>query len=269
MSSLAPRPWRWVNAAVQEEGSTRSLALLRVGLVFLLWARWAKDLALFQTHDALSLPIAALFYVSTLLMLFGVHTRLSGWVMALSVAGVVGYVDFTLRHISHHHTLLLLFVSVLLAMSPAGRSFSWDRLRAPVSGGEIGPLFAQRLIALQVSSVYFWSAVDKSSWAWISGQRLQMIFMEQYTDFAWPEWPGFAEAMALGGAGSLALEYALAFGLWIPGARRVLLPLGLAFHALIYVTLPVATYSATMALLYLAFLPPAKVHATIDQLLGR
>lgn len=273
MSSVARAPWRWLNDAVQEEGSTRSLALIRIGLVLLLWARWAKDLAAFQSHDMASAAIAASFYVCTVLVLVGIRTRVTGWLLALSTTGVVVYVDFVLRDTSHHHTALLLVVTWLMALAPAGRSLSWDRLRpARDSGGatdEIGPLWPQRLIALQVSSVYFWSAVDKSTWAWFSGQRLQMIFMEQYTDFVWPEWSGFTVLMALGGAGSLMLEYALAFGLWVPRLRRVLLPLGLLFHAIIYVTLPVATYSLTMALLYLAFIPPERVHVTIERLLGR
>jgi hypothetical protein len=39
-------------------------------------------------------------------------------------------------------------------------------------------------------------------------------------------------------------------------------------HATFYIMLPVATYSATIILLYLAFLDADRVHRFIDQLVG-
>ena len=51
-------------------------------------------------------------------------------------------------------------------------------------------------------------------------------------------------------------------------ARYLLLP-GLAFHAVIYCTLPVYTFSATMVVLYLAYFDPDDVHGFIDRLQGR
>jgi hypothetical protein len=59
--------------------------------------------------------------------------------------------------------------------------------------------------------------------------------------------------------GIVGLEFALAVGVWRPRIHRVLLPLGVAFHATLYVLLPVATFSATMVLLYLAVMVPEAV----------
>ena len=59
------------------------------------------------------------------------------------------------------------------------------------------------------------------------------------------------------------LEYALAFGLPFRATRRYLVLPGLAFHAIIYVSLPVATFSATMILLYLAYYDPEAVDRVI------
>ena len=50
-------------------------------------------------------------------------------------------------------------------------------------------------------------------------------------------------------------------------AASLVLP-GLAFHAIIYVTLPVYTFSATMALLYLAYFDADAVDKVIARLQG-
>ena len=51
------------------EGSTRSLGILRIGLVLILWARWAKDFNYFSVH-----PIGA--HASILGFCFFVFTSL-------------------------------------------------------------------------------------------------------------------------------------------------------------------------------------------------
>ena len=66
----------------------------------------------------------------------------------------------------------------------------------------------------------------------------------------------------------VALEYCLAFGLPFRRTRRYLVLPGLAFHAIIYVTLPVYTFSATMALLYLAYFDADAVDRVIARLQG-
>ena len=67
----------------------------------------------------------------------------------------------------------------------------------------------------------------------------------------------------------MALEFALALGVWRPRWHRLLLPLGVAFHAGLYVLLPVHTFSATMVLLYLAVIDPSAVHRAVAAALPR
>ena len=78
--------------------------------------------------------------------------------------------------------------SGLLALSPCGRSFSWDRYRALAQARdardippEYGDLWPQRLIALQLAALYFWAAVDKTNWSFLSGERLEQAFTWSYT----------------------------------------------------------------------------------------
>ena len=63
-------------------------------------------------------------------------------------------------------------------------------------------------------------------------------------------------------------EYALVVGLWVPRLRWWFLGLGLLFHALIYVSLSVLTFSALMFVLYLAFVPPDVVDRALHRLVA-
>ena len=55
----------------------------------------------------------------------------------------------------------------------------------------------------------------------------------------------------------------------VPRWRRWVVPVGLSLHATFYLMLPVATYSATAMVLYLALLDPAAVHRFLDRMQGR
>jgi hypothetical protein len=65
---------------------------------------------------------------------------------------------------------------------------------------------------------------------------------------------------------TVSVELVLAFGLWFKRLQPWLIPLGLIFHALLYVLLPVGTYSLNMWLLYLAYLDPDAVHRFLDRM---
>jgi hypothetical protein len=130
---------------------------------------------------------------------------------------------------------------------------------------ERGSLWGIRLVALQLSAVYFWGAVDKTTGPFLSGQRMEAILVQYYFDLDLPRSSLFHPLVAMSSVATVALEYALAIGLWIPRFQRRLMVAGIVFHAIIYLTLPVQTFSLAACLLYLAFLPPDDVHAFIDR----
>jgi hypothetical protein len=66
----------------------------------------------------------------------------------------------------------------------------------------------------------------------------------------------------------VAVEYFLAFAIFVRRWQAFVLPMGLALHAAFYVLLPVNTYSATMMVLYLALLDPDAVHRFLDRIQG-
>jgi hypothetical protein len=262
----------------REEGSTRSAALIRIGLASLMWSRWGYELLPFRNPGVIAVAIGLSYYLSTTLMFFGYQARAAtAWAGLTALAawyflGIHGHRDA----FSHHHTYLLSVAPVLAAFTSCGTSYSVDRwlaVRRAEKGGEDppperAPLWGMRLLALQMSAVYFWGGFEKTRAAFLLGDRLESIALFFYFGSEYPKVPFFHALVVISAVVTTVLEYALAFGLWIPRARKWLIPIGLAFHALLYVSVPVMTFTATMWLLYLAFIPPDTVHNVIERLSG-
>src|SRR5690606_29694313 len=98
---------------------------------------------------------------------------------------------------------------------------------------------------------------------------LEHIFLYYYSGSDYPSLPGFRGLAMLTAISVVILEYALAFGMPFARSRRYLVLPGLVFHAIIYCTLPVYTFSATMVVLYLAYFDPGTVHRLIERLHGQ
>lgn len=269
---------RFAEWAINREASSRSSALIRIGIALLFWSRWAGELLFFRDQSALGLMLSLNFFAATALLFVGYQSRI-----AAAWAGIVGmamyyYIGHELGREpwTHHHTYLLAMAALLLTLTPCGRSYSLDRYLAVVRAArensrppaERGNVWGLRLIVIQLSVLYFFSAFDKTQVGFLSGARLEHIFLWYYAGSDYPMLPGFAWLAMLVAAAVVILEYALAFGLPFKRTRRWLLPLGIAFHAAIYITLPVYTFSATMLLLYLAYFDPDAVHWTIDRIQG-
>jgi hypothetical protein len=269
---------RFADWAANSYGSSRSSALIRIGIAMLFWSRWAGELLLYMNQSAIGLFLSVNFFIATTLLLIGYHSRVAAvWTGAV---GLVIYYYF--GHVlgrepwTHHHTYLLAVAALFVGLTPCDRSYSLDRYlavtRAERAGTtpppEYGNLWGLRLIVLQLSVLYFFSAYDKTNFAFLSGARLEHIFLWYYSGSDYPDLPGFHALTIVTAVMVVVLEYALAFGLPFRVTRRWLVWLGLAFHAIIYVTLPVFTFSATMILLYLAYYDPEAVGRVIARLQG-
>lgn len=267
---------RFVDWAVDTEGSSRSSALIRIGLAMLFWSRWSGELLLYRDQSPAGLFLAANFFVATMLLFIGYHSRAAAvWAGSVGLA-MYYYFGFQLGREpwTHHHTYLLAVAALLIALTPCGRSYSLDRYLAVAHAArmgvpppaERGNLWGLRLIVVQLSVLYFFAAFDKSNHAFLSGARIEQIFLWFYAGSDYPA--GLALPATIVSFGVVALEYGLAFGLPFRATRRYLVLPGLAFHAIIYLTLPVYTFSATMALLYLAYFDADAVDRVIARLQG-
>lgn len=269
---------RFFEWAVCTEGSSRSSALIRIGLVFLIWARFASEQLAYKHELGWQTAFSIAFYLFTVLMLFGVFSKISTFItgiLTLSFYFYFGLVE-DYEPYRHHHTYWLGIATLFCALTPCGRSFSFDRWyairqareRNAAFPAETGNLWGLRLIVIQLSLMYFWSAYDKTHAGFLNGDRLEAIFMNFYIGSNLDQWSSWLWVFAVASWFVVIIEYVLAFGLPFKRTRRYLLIPGLLLHAAFYVMLPVNTYSATIILLYLAYLDPGKVHKFIDDMMS-
>ncbi len=266
-------------AQLDRVGSTRALGLMRIGIGLLCWSRWAGELMPLRNPGPWYWVVALSFYLSTTAMILGFGTRVATAATAGTLVWMVGGFGWMAGHEpwTHHHTHLLMLAAVWLAFTPCGRSFSLDRWlqvrRARANGEppppEVGPLWAVPLLAVQVSAVYFFSAIDKSTVRFLSGHHLEAAFTKLYTGSDPVAIPGFALFCLVSAWVVVILEYVLPFALFVRPWQKWLVPLGMAFHLLLFVSIPVGPFSLTMCVLYLAYLHPDDVHRIVDELLDR
>jgi hypothetical protein len=274
--------WAWVMSLLSWEGSTRAVGLARIGLVLTMWARFASSVRPFDDMRTDRLLLSAAFFLVTPLMFVGLWTRVVAPINAallLVLYFVYGFGLFGAGEVemwSHHHVYAMVVFGVLLAMTPCGRSFSIDRWfdvrRAERQGvsppPESGPLWATSLITLQLVMMYLWTAWDKTFWGFVNGDRLGMMAAELYSGGSLPDAWWFSAALAVMGTVTLVVEWVLPIALPFARTHRWSVPLGLALHAVIYVSVPVATYTVTMWLYYLITVRPDVVHRALDVSLG-
>ena len=250
--------------------STRSVGLIRIGLVLLIWSEWAGELILCRDIRPGAILLNSAFFLFSGLMCVGLWARVS----SMGTAIIVSIMFSIHQSFRHHHTFLLVIATLFIALTPCGRSYSLDRwlaLRRALKSGlpsppEIGNLWGLRLIAIQLSMVYFWTAYEKLYWGFLSGDRMEMLVYNYYAGYDYASIPGFSVLCCIAAITTVILEFLLAFGLYIPKFHKYLMPAGIVLHILFYLLLPIRTFTLAMILLYLAFISAASVHRFIDNM---
>ncbi len=262
----------------ETEGSTRPAGLLRIALAFLIWVRFADELAFYESGTVISVAFSALFFLATACMLLGLRARLATGITAV----LLGFMYFGaglsagVTSWTSHHIYLLLSTTALLAFAPCGASFSIDRLREVSKAEredkslppERASLIVMRLIALQVVAVYFWGAVDKTTLSWISGERLQQVFWWQYSGRLLFGAVTSSYVTIFLSVAVLVVEYLIAPAILIRRFQPVAIPAAIILHASFYMFLPVKTFSGTMILLYLAVIDADDTNRVIERMMG-
>lgn len=276
---VAPRSWlerlRTFNDA---EGSSRTAALIRIGLALAVWARFAESMLLFKDLSQIGLLRGVAFYVLTTAMLLGFRSRLSAFLTGMLLYAFYHYwgQGQGREPWAHHHVYVLAVGTTLTSLTPCGRSYSIDRwlaVRRAEKAGEAppperGPVWGLRLIMIQLGTIYVFAALDKTTAAFLSGERMEHFLAGHYLGIDHPSEGWVPVACQLAAVTTVALEFALAFGLPFARTRRYLFIPGLLLHASFYVLLPVQTYTVTMFVLYLAYVDPDAAHRTIDRMQG-
>ena len=263
---------------VMSIGSSRSSALIRIGLGIIVWARFAYEQLPFFHELGWRTVFSLLFYLFTTLMIVGYKARITTFIAGLLTMSFYYFFGLVLDHepYTHHHTYWLGMATLLCALTPCDKSYSLDRWlavrKAQRTGNplplEAGNLWGLRLIVIQLTMMYFWSAFDKLHLGFLEGDRLEALFMRYYIGSSLSHWEAWSWAFAVAAWIVVVLEFALAIFLPFPQTRKYFVLLGLALHLCFYVMLPVYTYSITIILLYLAYFDADQIHLVLDDLQG-
>jgi hypothetical protein len=259
-------------------GSTRALGLLRIAFAALAWSVWAEPYRLFESSGALQMCLGCVFMVSSSLMFAGLWSRTSAAVTGFAAFHLIytrGIIPGVIGHASNNHYLLATGIT-LLALAPCGRSLSLDRLlalrHAERAGlqppDETGPLWVQRLLYIQLSAVYLWATQMRMTAGFLSGERVQHMWLTFYSGADLPEHALFAPLCQAIAIFTVLLEPALGIGLYFRRPRPWLMAAGILFHGVLYWMLEVGSFSLITLAFYICFIPPEATHRFIGRFAG-
>lgn len=262
---------------VSRPGSTRHLAVIRMGLVAAAWSEWASARMFYKATSLPDLLVTLVFFLSTTTAFFGWFSRVSMGVAGATAMGLVyGYGLYgEVDTYWHNHCKVLAHAMLLTALVPCGNLWSVDRWlqvrRAERHGEPIpssdGDGWATRLLCFAEATVWFWGAADKLSVKFLSGDRMLQIIVSFYPVLA--GWLAVvAPVLTVVSVLTVLLEFALPLGLWFRRARPLLMGSALLLHGSFYVLLPVGTFSVTMIVLLLAWFDPDEIDALWRRLDG-
>jgi hypothetical protein len=253
--------------ATSYPGSTRSVALMRIGLVLVGWAEFGEAV---QPHKVAPL-LSLFFYVATFAALIGYRAPYAAFASGAAYLLILRLVPSQMLH----HTYLLAVTMLLLSLTPCGGSLSLDRLRAVRAArarnepppAEEGNLWALRLIGVELSAVLFWSAYHKLALAFLTGDRLEQMLVYFYTGLPVMT-PGWAKALlGLAGTSVVLVELSASVLLWLPKYRMKALAACFLVTTFFQVALAIRAFGFLSYVMYLAFVPPETVHRVLSQLL--
>lgn len=225
-------------------------------------AGWLRYSPLQYVQDPTSVRIfMAVTTVVAVLFTLGWRTRI------MSVLLYLGLLSIYHRNIPTNcgADALLMITVFYLMLSPCGAACSLDARRiARRRGTAAEPLivpWAQRLIQLQLSLIYFDTSILKCNGAtWLGGTalhyvlhiaefgRLDLTFLAQY--------PLLINALTYS---ALLVEFALAFLLWFRPTRSWVILSGLILHGSILFMVNIPLFGELMTACYLVFLTPAEL----------
>jgi len=223
------------------------------------------------TSDVDAILAVALLGVVGLLLALGVKTRamsVVNFLLLLSIArrnpNVINSGDSLLRHFGF-----------FLMFAPAGASLSWDRWRKHRDTFWEIPWrspWALRLIQIQVSFLYFFSAYAKAQGpTWVTGTAVGKVWRAGDLvrfDVPLPIYDSLLMSNLVT-YGTLVAELSLAILIWNRRARPYVIVMGLLLHLGIEITLAVGFFSTVACMGYVAFVPEERASQAIAWLRGR
>jgi predicted DCC family thiol-disulfide oxidoreductase YuxK len=239
--SMTPSPASLLNAAFPSRpiGVMRVIvgcaALLKLTQMAPLLFRLA-DPALLQAPYWAGVPrltrasavaICVFWAVSATSFLLGARSRVAGGILSVTLVAVL-LMD---QQLWSNNLYLLTICVFLVTAADSGASLSIDARRNGIR--EYVPAGMVNLIRLQLSIIYFYTAVAKVSAGYLSGAVLRSSF----------RWIPLAEhiprrLLVVAAILSIAMELFLSIGIWFAATRPFVFVIGAAFHVFTVVSLP-------------------------------
>jgi predicted DCC family thiol-disulfide oxidoreductase YuxK/uncharacterized membrane protein YphA (DoxX/SURF4 family) len=182
-----------------------------------------------RLSPASAVAITVFWAISATFFLLGARTRVAGGVLTATLV-----VALLVDQQAWSNNLYLLTICVfLLTAADSGASLSIDARRHGTR--EYVPVGMVNLIRLQLSIMYFYTAVAKVSAGYLSGAVLR-------SSFRWMPWADQIPRRLLVAAAlfSIAMEIFLSIGIWFAPTRPFVFVIGAAFHAFTVASLPPA-----------------------------
>ena len=204
--------------------------------------------------------------LAAIALALGWHSRIA----AVLVAVLLLVIQRRDVYVLNSGDTLLRDLAIYLCLMPSGETWSLDARRRGTSSPRAP--WGLRMLQIQISVVYLFSVVAKLHGdPWQDGTAvgravqladLQRIVVPQSlaTSVTWS---------ALATYGTLIVEGALVFGLWLPRFRWWAMAAGVAIHLGIEATLLVGWFSLTIISCYLAFVPGEVLRKVADRVLAR
>lgn len=209
----------------------------------------------------------ALLFITAITTGLGLFTRTSLLVLSLALFSI------------HHRNLIILnsgdlfmrLSAVYLLLSPAGNALSLDNLIRKKSGRSTpatSPIWAQRLLQLQLCTVYLQSSLAKlAGETWCDGTAI--YYVGRLLDFQKLPVPWVFDNMFLIKLltwGTLVVEFALWTLIWVKEFRYYILAAGILLHLGIEWSMNIPMFETQMICAYVVFVDPVDIQRFIDRI---
>lgn len=278
-----------------EEKPTEGIALFRIVWCALLLCYFLLDLANVQDfygpHAIISfataesgLPLAHLsvfkylkitnevtmglmiiYGISLLTSMLGLFTRYS---LIIAFVCMTSFHQRNIFMLSSSETLMRV-IMILLICSPCGHSFSFDSLLGryypEFRQKRTWPVWALRLIQIQLSVVYIWTFLHKlKGETWLDGTAVYYATrLEGMTNFTIPFLMDSPLFLKLATWATLATEFSLGVLIWVKPIRKYVIVLGVVFHLGIEYLMSIPFFELSMIVLLMNFISPEELKAFV------
>lgn len=278
-----------------EERPTEGIALFRIVWVGILFCYYLLDLGnvsdFYGPHAIVSLATAEgqfpflhlnvfrLFspsyeVVSGVLIVYGISLFMSLIGLYTRWSLIIAFICMTSLHqrniwLLSSLEMLMRSITLLLICSPCGHSLSVDSILGrsipSFKKRKNWPVWALRLIQIQISVVYLWTFWHKlKGETWLDGTAVYYATrLEGLTNFSIPFLMDSIVFLKLLTWGTLIIEFSLGALIWFRPLRKPIIILGILFHLGIEYTMSIPFFEISMMALLINFFTPEELKSFV------